>query len=336
MEAKYNGPQASKDPRKVVDLVPQKPIPPGFASREEFEGFQWEVKNAFLQRLIPDSIKSIENAVIIALKGRELSLEPLYALSVIYLVHGKPALEGEAMLGLVLRRYPDASVQWIELSHEKAVLELARPGGKPSRFTFTVQDALRARLITKINPDGTVVAARGKEVWEQYTRKMLCWRAVSEGVTLLFPECIQGCLTPEELTPPEPVNLVDPKEIDSQFVESLPPAQKVLTIDEMVSSPGPLPSEFEERIIEPAQPAPPPPPPPRMREPGEDDVNVQEPKRDGSYLIRFGSLMGKQLKDIPIHTLKQYLMQLQKQDERAKGADAQVRELIKEISAYIL
>lgn len=185
-----NNKQNSTD-LKVVDS-----IPPTFQSRSEWEGFQQTVIRAFDQGLLPDSVKSAKQAIVLAAKGRELNLEPLYALSVLYLVHGKPALEGEAMLGLALRKYPDARVQWIETTHAKAVLKIGRPTGELSTFEFTVQDALRAGIIDSINEDGTVRAKNA--VWQKYTRDMLMWRAVARAVRFMFPECIQGCLLPDE------------------------------------------------------------------------------------------------------------------------------------------
>lgn len=354
MEQKYNGSQASKDIREVKDLTPAKPIPPGFAGRHEFEGFQLAVKNAFVQRLLPDSIQSIEQAIVIACKGRELGLEPLYALSVIYLVHGKPSLEGEAMLGLAFKRYPDLKIEWAEQSHSKAILKMARPGGNFSTFEFTVEDAKRARIIEKVNPDGTVVAKN--KVWEQYTKDMLMWRAVARAVRFLFPECIQGCLTPDELAPAQPVEFVSPKDLDSQFVDSLPPGEpkKSLTYEEIValrpepieapteaapSVPQHLAIDLEVRRAEPVAPKVEPASPedtPSL--PEAELMPFEKPKqvKDGSYMVRFGSHMGKTLQEIPIHDLKLYLLQLQKQDERVKGADAQIKELISKISAFII
>lgn len=357
MEQKYNGSQASKDPREVRDLVPAKPIPPGFSGRSEFEGFQMAVTNAFKQRLLPESIETPEQAIVIALKGRELGLDPLYALSVIYLVHGKPSLEGEAMLGLVFKRYPDAKLEWVEQTHQKAVLKMARPGGNFSTFEFTVEDAKRAKILEKINPDGTVSAMpnrSGKKnyVWEQYTKDMLMWRAVARAVRFLFPECIQGCLTPDELAPPEPVGIVSPREIDSQFVDALPPAEakRSLTAEQIVGlRPEPLeavdPSSHTEAHlkrrplleVDPVE-------DPKLHKassevtPSLPEVELlpfEKPARDGSYLIRFGSHMGKCLNEIPVSELKLYLLQLQKQDERVKGGDAQIKELISKISAFI-
>ncbi len=179
------------------------PVPPTFSDRSEWEGFQGAVIRAFDQGLLPDTIQNPKQAIVLASKGRELGLEPLYALSVLYLVHGKPALEGEAMLGLTFKRYPDAKIKWVETTHEKAVLQMGRPGGELSTFEFSLQDALRAGILEKINADGTVKAMPNKsgkrnQVWEKYTKDMLMWRAVARAVRFMFPECIQGCITPDE------------------------------------------------------------------------------------------------------------------------------------------
>jgi hypothetical protein len=225
-ENKYTGSQLSKDTRPVTDLVPKPPVPPTFKDRAEYEGFQVPVVNAYRAGLLPESIKSEQAAIVIALKGRELGLEPMYALSTIYLVHGKPGLEGEAMLALARRKYPNLHVRWVELTHEKATLEIGLSKDAASTFTWTVQDALRAGLITKINSDGTVVGARGKEVWAQYTRKMLAWRVISEAITLVAPEAIQGCLTREELTSAVPaVETVDVKKLNAEFLAATPVAE---------------------------------------------------------------------------------------------------------------
>lgn len=183
---------------KIAPVSKIEPVPPTFNDRSEWEGFQGAVIRAFDQGLLPDTIQNPKQAIVLASKGRELGLEPLYALSVLYLVHGKPALEGEAMLGLTLRRYPEAKIQWVEQSHAKAVLKMGRPGGEMSTFEFTVEDAKRAGILSKINDDGTVVPNGKKQVWAQYTKDMLMWRAVARAVRFLFPECIQGCLTPDE------------------------------------------------------------------------------------------------------------------------------------------
>jgi len=232
---------------------------------------------------------------------------------------------------------------------------MARPGGEYSTFEFTVEDAKRARIIERINPDGTISAKNS--VWEQYTKDMLMWRAVARAVRFLFPECIQGCLTPDELQPPEPLREVDSKAIDSQFVEALPPAQekKGLTYEEIVAlRPEPIEAPMPEAaprdahlvdvVVEQV-------PPqlgqqPHLEEslasiqdtpsvPESELLPFEKPKKDGTYMIRFGSHMGKRLEEIPPRELKLYLLQLQKQDERVKGADTQIKELISKISAFI-
>lgn len=342
MSNKYQGSQASKDTREVKDLVPAKPVPPTFASRADYEGFQVPILNAFHAGLLPDTIKTEQAAIVVALKGRELGLEPMYALSTIYLVHGKPALEGEAMLGLVLRKYPQTPIRWVERTHQKAVLEMGRPGSTQlSQFTFTVEDALRAGMITKINPDGSVVAARGKEVWAQYTRKMLSWRAVSEAITLLFPECIQGCLLPEELkTPvdPGPQQVIPVTTIDAEFGGA---PEKGTEIHE---TKAPTAETLDAELVEPPEPAFEPLPFEKKQAPPIAEIYESAPKDPvgmtramppkTEYVFQVGMYTGKKVSDLPRVTLEQYVKQLGERQVK-KGHDAKIQEMIDAIKKHL-
>ena len=338
MSEKYVGSNLSNDPREVKDLVPKKPVPPGFSSREEFEGFQHTITSARASGLVPKSYDTNEKAIIGALKGRELGLEPLYALSVIYIVNGMPALEGEVMLALVLKRYPKAQIKWIEATEKVAIVEMGREGGPLSRFTFTIEEAMRAETIVKINENGTVVAARGKEVWEKYTADMLVWRAVARAVRRMFPECIMGCLTPDEASSPEPVEIkVTAREGDDAFKQpetKTSEAPRVSATQIVEPSDKGVMERLEEITIaqmeaELATCAPP------LPESELFDFEKKKIIKDGSYMIRCGSLMGKRLDEIEERELRTYLLQLKKQDEKMNGKDFQISELIKKISEYI-
>lgn len=346
MSEKYVGSNLSNDPREVKDLVPKKPVPPGFSSREEFEGFQHTITSARSSGLIPKSYDTNEKAIIGALKGRELGLEPLYALSVIYIVNGVPALEGEVMLALVLKRYPKAQIKWIEATEKVAVVEMGREGGPLSRFTFTIEEAMRAGIIVKINENGTVVAARGKEVWEKYTADMLVWRTVARAVRRMFPECIMGCLTPDEASSPEPVEIkVTARELDDAFkqpevktiespkIETVwQPETKAIETEPLTSRMAPSHQEMvDHAILESAKEE----SKPTLPESELFDWEKKKIIKDGSYMIRFGSLMGKRLDELHENELRSYLLQLKKQNEKMNGKDVQVSELIKKISDFL-
>lgn len=141
------------------------------------------VKSGFL----PTSIKTPEQAVIIMLKGRELGLAPMHAFSSIAVVDGKPTMSAELMLSLIFKNVPGAIVDYLVSDSEQCVIEAKRPNCKKAKFSFTVQDAERAKLLNK-GP------------WITYRAAMLRARCISSMARAVFPDALSGIVyTPEEL-----------------------------------------------------------------------------------------------------------------------------------------
>lgn len=136
---------------------------------------------------LPASIKTAEQAVLIILKGRELNIPPLYALSNIVVVQGKPTCSAELMLALVYRDQGDLAVIVEESTAEVCRVTYRRRGWDRARsFAFTIADARTAELA-------------GKGTWKQYPQAMLRARCISAVARLAFPDSIAGMYTPEEL-----------------------------------------------------------------------------------------------------------------------------------------
>lgn len=141
------------------------------------------IKSGFL----PAGIKSPEQAVAIILKGRELGVPPMQALSHIHVINGKPTMSAELMLAQVLKLHPKTKISYPERSSDKCVIKVQRDGSEPSTFSFTIADAQSAGLLN--NP-----------TWKKYPRAMLHARCVSEMCRSLFPDAIAGVsYCPEEL-----------------------------------------------------------------------------------------------------------------------------------------
>lgn len=142
-----------------------------------------------ITRGVPPDI-AMARAVTIAWKGKELGVPPLQAFSSITVIGGKPCLSAELMLALIYQRVKGAKITFKtppeNQSHE-CVVEMQRPGGDPQLFRFNMEDAKAAQLI---KPNGA---------WTKYPAAMLRARAVSAGARAVFPDCIMGCYTPEEL-----------------------------------------------------------------------------------------------------------------------------------------
>jgi hypothetical protein len=121
------------------------------------------------------------------LKGRELGIPPLQALSHINVINGKPAMSAELMLAQILKLHPKTQFKFPERTNEKCTISVKRAGFDFESFTFTIQDAKQAGLMS--NPS-----------WNKYPRAMLHARVVSEMARSLFPDALAGIsYTPEEL-----------------------------------------------------------------------------------------------------------------------------------------
>ena len=152
----------------------------------------WDIMRQQAQTLLmsgflPSSIKKPEQAIAIMLKGREIGIPAMQALSQINVIQGKPTVSAELMMALIYRSFPDAKINFEQLDDKGCVILAQRPGGKFQRFAFTETDAKAAQLLSKDN-------------WKKYPRAMYRSRAVSEMARSLFPDALMGCsYTPEEL-----------------------------------------------------------------------------------------------------------------------------------------
>jgi hypothetical protein len=155
---------------------------------------QWEVMKQQAGMLVktgflPSEIKSAEQAVAIMLKGMELGIPPMYALSNIVVIKGKPSCDAALMLSLIYRDHGDDAAKWDDdATNEKIATLLYKRRGwaEYKRHTFTIQDAERAGL------------ANG-DTWKKYPGALLRARCISAVARMAFPDSIGGMYTPEEL-----------------------------------------------------------------------------------------------------------------------------------------
>lgn len=136
--------------------------------------------------------KAIAACFVAMQAGAELGLSPMASIQNIAVINGKPGIYGPAALGLV------RSSGHLQSIHEEvvgsgesraAVIDIQRKGEKPRRFTFSVQDAKRAKLWGKQGP------------WSEYPDRMLLARARGFALRDVFPDVLLGVsYTIEELT----------------------------------------------------------------------------------------------------------------------------------------
>ena len=178
------------------------------------------IKTGFL----PASIKTPEQAIIIALKGKELGIPPFQSFSQIAVVQGKPTISAELMLALIYKNVQSAEINFIKTDNEACVIKARRKKDSEfSEFKFTVDDAKKAGLMNKDN-------------WNKYTAAMLRARAISAMARALFADAIAGAsYTAEELGAEvnDDGEIVETKEIKKQVKKKEVPIEAEIVDDKL-------------------------------------------------------------------------------------------------------
>lgn len=128
--------------------------------------------------------KSPDEAMAIMLLCQAENLHPAIAMRDFHVIQGRPALKADAMLA----RFQQAggSVKWEEYTDERVTGTFSHPNGGSVSVTWTFEMAKKIGLT-------------GKDNWRNYARAMLRARCVSEGVRTVYPGCVVGVYTPEEV-----------------------------------------------------------------------------------------------------------------------------------------
>ncbi len=134
--------------------------------------------------LLPESIRSPEQAVAVILQGRELGLPTMLSLRKIHVIKGVPTLAAEVMLALFKAR--GGRAQERKSTTESCTWWFRHPNWDEHIETYTIEDARREGLLER-------------DQWRKMPRKMLRWRAISGGLKVVAPEIVAGLYTPEEL-----------------------------------------------------------------------------------------------------------------------------------------
>ena len=163
---------------KSLALKPAKSISL-FPSAEEWAIIKDQATMLVKSGLLPRAINTPEKAIAIAIKGRELGIPMMQAFSHIHIIDGKPGSSSELILSLITRNCAGSVVDYIEKTDKRCEIEVKRPGRKPARFVFTIEDARRAELL-------------GKDNWKKYPGPMLVARAVAQAGRNYFADALMG------------------------------------------------------------------------------------------------------------------------------------------------
>ena len=189
--------------------------------------------------LAPDSYKGggddvTKSRIMIGImKGAEVGLPPITALSTIFLVNNRPSIFGDGAIALV---QASGRLEWIKEYFEgtmavddegriddkwTAVCEMKRKHqAEVIRKTFSWGDARRAGLI-------------GKGPWKLYPQRMLQMRARAWCIRDGFADCLSGLAIAEEVQDmPAPAKAVDTAILDDEPTLTLEkPSGETVVID---------------------------------------------------------------------------------------------------------
>ena len=141
--------------------------------------------------------KSQAEAMAIMLLCQAEDMHPAIAMRDYHVIQGRPALKSDAMLARF--QTSGGKVNWTSYTDEVVTGVFSHPQGGDVSITWNMEMAHRLGFTKKEN-------------WRNYPRAMLRARCISEGIRTVFPACVAGVYTPEEVqdfTPPKGAKVVD-------------------------------------------------------------------------------------------------------------------------------
>ena len=156
--------------------------------------------------------KNPQEAMAIMLLCQAENLHPAVAMRDYHVIQGRPALKADAMLA----RFQQAggSVNWKDYTDEKVTGVFSHPSGGSLEVSWSLAQAKSIGIANKDN-------------WKNYPRAMLRARCVSEGIRSVYPGCVVGVYTPEEIQDFKPS-----KPIDMGIAERVEDTQPVEVVED--------------------------------------------------------------------------------------------------------
>ena len=134
--------------------------------------------------MLPPHIRNPEQAVAIMLRGRELGIGPMEALTSLNFIKGKVSSSTQLMLALI---YRSGQLEDIEMVRgDPATCVMKRKGMTPHKVTFGSEDAKRAGVAFK-------------DTYRKWPETMYLWRAIAICARVVFPDVVGAVYTPDEL-----------------------------------------------------------------------------------------------------------------------------------------
>ena len=129
-------------------------------------------------------MKTADEAFALMLIAQAEGMHPAIAARDYHVIQGRPTLKADAMLA----RFQNAGgkVQWDVYTDAEVTGTFSHPSGGSLKLTWTFAQAKSIGLT-------------GKDNWKNYPRAMLRARCISEGIRTVYPGCVVGTYTAEEI-----------------------------------------------------------------------------------------------------------------------------------------
>ena len=141
--------------------------------------------------------KNQAEAMAIMLLCQAEDMHPAIAMRDYHVIQGRPALKSDAMLARF--QTSGGKVNWTSYTDDVVTGVFSHPQGGEVSITWNMEMAHR-------------LGFNKKENWRNYPRAMMRARCISEGIRTVFPACVAGVYTPEEVqdfTPAKGAKVVD-------------------------------------------------------------------------------------------------------------------------------
>ena len=125
-----------------------------------------------------------QQALVIAMAGRDLGFSYTQALRAFHVLKGKPTLSADGMVAACLARGVCEYFRPVEVTEQSATWETRRVGCEPVRYTFSMADAERAGLVS--------------DMYRRHPKRMLSARCKAYLARDVYPEVLMGLVTEDE------------------------------------------------------------------------------------------------------------------------------------------
>ncbi len=138
---------------------------------------------------LPKHVGTAEQAITLARAGEVYGWDPIRALRSLFIVEGRVEMWAQDMLGLILERCPEASVDPQVMGSDRVVIVASRPPLFPSPVTFETTTEQFQHLVDD----------KRRRPWQHYRGDMLWARCISRIGRRMFPDITAGAYARGEI-----------------------------------------------------------------------------------------------------------------------------------------